>query len=450
MSALRAGCHENDTILTRKITASFRDGGCHQKNVFLNSCLPKMVVVRKMSAFCDSRLVLAMDIPPPTQNRLVKTALHQAVLDCRLHQVRLLVSKHNVNIDSKDVNGRTPLMLTCFIENEDLGFKMAKIFLAAGSFMNIKDTLGRTALGYACLNGKEKIVNKILSEDILDINEPDNDGNTPLHHSCYSGNPRIVAMLANTYLRFGINIDRRNNLGYTALLIACKNGYYASAHMLLTKCRASPTLKDNEFYLNAGDWTKRSYEIKMKGSNHSVGNVSYGNRIAQQFAISFARQEKMYGRCWTPLCRHGTDTVSMSLDSSLRLPNICQQQYEKNLDENIIDGEDARRLLLNEIHETESSRPKSDKHASVRWAMGQPSTAKLRSLSVSKPNTRIPDMMTIFKAYSEQYQPDWRQIQTDTGSHKPSDVKADNNPTNQTIIKDDCVFPPITEPVTAS
>lgn len=68
-------------------------------------------------------------LPPPPLKRLVKTALHQAVLDVRLHQVRLLVGKHGVNVDTRDVFGRTPLMLTCMIDNEDLGFKMASIFL---------------------------------------------------------------------------------------------------------------------------------------------------------------------------------------------------------------------------------------------------------------------------------------------------------------------------------
>lgn len=69
--------------------------------------------------------------------RPIKTALHQAVLDCRLHQVRLLVAKHNVNVDCKDLHGRTPMMLACMIE-EEFGYKMAKIFLSAGAFFEFE------------------------------------------------------------------------------------------------------------------------------------------------------------------------------------------------------------------------------------------------------------------------------------------------------------------------
>ena len=71
-------------------------------------------------------------LPPPPSKRLIKTALHQAVLDIRLHQVRLLVARHGVSVDSRDMHGRTPLMLACMIDNEEHGFKMAAIFLKVG------------------------------------------------------------------------------------------------------------------------------------------------------------------------------------------------------------------------------------------------------------------------------------------------------------------------------
>ena len=61
----------------------------------------------------------------------------------------------------------------------------------AGAYLNVRDSMGRTALSYACLNGRQDIVRSILREDVLDINEPDNDGNTPIHHAAMSGNPNI-------------------------------------------------------------------------------------------------------------------------------------------------------------------------------------------------------------------------------------------------------------------
>mgnify|MGYP001608071298 CR=1 FL=1 len=70
-----------------------------------------------------------------------------------IFQVKLLVQKHGVNVDSQDKFGRTPMMLACLMENQDLGRKLVKFFLKSGSFINIKDNMGRTALSYACMKG---------------------------------------------------------------------------------------------------------------------------------------------------------------------------------------------------------------------------------------------------------------------------------------------------------
>lgn len=65
----------------------------------------------------------------------------------------------------------------------------------AGAYLSARDSLGRTALSYASLNRHKAIVSSILKEDILDVNEPDNDGNTPLHHAAISGSPAIGEIL---------------------------------------------------------------------------------------------------------------------------------------------------------------------------------------------------------------------------------------------------------------
>lgn len=77
-------------------------------------------------------------------------------------QVRLLVDRHGVSIDTKDVHGRTPLMLSCIIDNDELGYRMAHIFLRAGAYLNLRDSMGRTALTYACMNGRESVVGLLL------------------------------------------------------------------------------------------------------------------------------------------------------------------------------------------------------------------------------------------------------------------------------------------------
>ncbi|XP_041359209.1 inversin-B-like [Gigantopelta aegis] len=351
-----------------------------------------------------------MDLPPPATKRLIKTALHQAILDCRLHQVRLLVFKHGVNIDSRDINGRTPLMLSCMIANPEYAYKMAKILLKSGASLNVKDNMERTALSYACMNGREGIVARILKEDVLDINEPDTDGNTPLHHSTLSSNPKIVEMLVEAFKKFGLNADRRNNLGYTALLLACKFGHYVSAHILLTRIQASPTLRDGEMYLNAADWTRRSHDVRMTLQNTIRRSLAF-EREPTQHTLSFSRESTMYQKPFTPVCHHTKaqkNPLSCSFGSVLKLPALFETSVnDSDRSEVFIDGLEARQVLLNEIMDTEpKQRPFSTKTTNTRWA--HPSTAKLMSLGRRSKTAVIPDMVTLFRIYSEQYQPDWK------------------------------------------
>ena len=344
--------------------------------------------------------------PPPIPKRLIKTALHQAVLDGRLHQVRLLVAKHGVSVDVKDVYGRTPLMLTSMVD-EEAGAKMAKILLSCGASLNLRDNMGRSALSLACLNGREMIVNEILGGDILNINEADNDGSTPLHHAASSGNPNIVNLLVEFFVKFGLDVDTRNNLGYTALLVACRNGHFVSAYHLLVKGSASPSLRDGETFLNASEWTQ-------KCSRHP--QMSLRRLLAPpSSAPTFSRESTMYQRAITPICKHTSRQNTLYL--SWPRDDLTLQRSET-----FLEGKDARQLVLNEISSQESqSRPISVKSAKLR----HPPTAKLLALSRNRrTRSALPtDMTTLFRIYSDQYQPDWRRERTSISLLKSKDGK---------------------------
>ncbi|XP_060585823.1 inversin-like isoform X2 [Ruditapes philippinarum] len=342
--------------------------------------------------------------PPPVSKRLVKTALHQAVLDGRVHQVRLLVEKHGVGVDVKDVYGRTPLMLTSMVE-EEAGARMAKILVAAGSNLGLRDNMGRTALSLVCLNGREKIVEEILRKDILNINEPDNDGNTPLHHAASSGNPNIVKFLGELFVKFGLDIDTRNKLGYTALLLACRHGNFVSAHFLLSEGQASPALRDGEAYLNATEWTQ-------KGSRHAV--LPARRIAAPPSAPAFSRESTMYQKPITPACKH-TRAQAMMPQWTRNTDDI-----ELSRNETFFNGKDARQLVLNEISFAETHGWTTKKNKPIKLV--HPSTAKLMSMSKRRTKSAVPpDMTTIFRMYSDQYQPDWRKERTSVTLHASHD-----------------------------
>ena len=312
-------------------------------------------------------------------------------------------------------------MLTSMVE-EEAGAKMARILINAGASLNLRDNMGRSALSLACLHGRESIVNEILGGDILNINEADNDGSTPLHHAASSGNPNIVSLLVEFFVKFGLDVDTRNNLGYTALLMACRNGHFVSAYYLLTKGNASPSLRDGETYLNATEWTH-------KCSRHP--QMSLRRLLAPPSAPAFSRESTMYQKAITPICKHTSRQNTLYL--SWPRDDLNLQRCET-----FLEGKDARQLVLNEISNQESlSRPISEK--SVK-AKPHPPTAKLLALSRNRrTRSALPtDMTALFKIYSDQYQPDWRRERTSISLLKSRDARmpsiirtSSNHPTTE-------------------
>ncbi|XP_071953360.1 uncharacterized protein [Antedon mediterranea] len=212
--------------------------------------------------------------------------LHRAIADCRLHQVRLLVDMGS-NANGRDKSGRTPLMATCTIDDEQKGLKMARIFLHAKADINSKDVLGRSVLSYAALFGRELIAARLLQEDTIEKNVPDLNGDTPLNLAASKGHLEVTRLIASVLIREGLGVDTRNNEGCTALLLATKNGHYQCAKVLLTEGNSSVYTRDNILYMNATEWAKYSQKMfegslkessvsllqTFKGQRHSIENL---------------------------------------------------------------------------------------------------------------------------------------------------------------------------------
>ena len=359
----------------------------------------------------------AAPLMSPRGKRPVKTALHQAVLDLRIHQVRLLVEKHGANVDSRDIYGRTPLMLACLLDNTEYGMKMMRIFLRANAFINIKDNMKRTALHYACMKGRLHMTQKLTHDDIIAINDGDNDGNTPLILAALSGNPHIVEHIVGLVLQFGLSCDERNKLGYTALMLACKYGHYVSAYILLTKGGASSNLRDNEFFLTPAEWVHKSgvLHAAYPGTTHRSHTAPPLSR--------FDREHSMYTERLTPQCRHvktAAHPLGQSLDSALHLPALFSRVTINKPVEAFYKGADARNLLLKEMEDCQIKVPKTavskkqhgshmSSHMTVTRASAwtQRSSAATRQLIAIAPRSRssrmVPDIRTLFKLYSDQW-----------------------------------------------
>ena len=182
-------------------------------------------------------------------------ALHQSVLDGRLKQVNYFL-KLGLNVNSKDKFGRTSLILACLCDFEEYGLQVAKLLLKYGADLNARDSLGQTAMFIACTEKREKFFDNMIDNHYygIDFKLKDNDGNCLLNHAAIHGTHRMLRKIIERMQEKKIELDQRNNTGFSALLLAIQYDNYLSAYSLVKDGQSSPSLKDNVKYYNALEW----------------------------------------------------------------------------------------------------------------------------------------------------------------------------------------------------
>ncbi|XP_041770674.1 uncharacterized protein LOC121592880 [Anopheles merus] len=119
--------------------------------------------------------------------------------------------------------------------------------------LNSTDRSGRTAISYICSTNLTNFLELFLQLPGIDVNKPDNEGNTPLHFAAQAGLSDVVNMLI-TKCR-SLIIDPKNNLGFTPLMKAALQGRTRCAKLLLF-AGASPVETDTGRGFRAEQWAR--------------------------------------------------------------------------------------------------------------------------------------------------------------------------------------------------
>ena len=180
--------------------------------------------------------------------------IHAAIHRGQFHDLRLLVSAGE-NVNKRDKEKRTPLIVCTLIEKEEWAVGIARMLLEQGAMIGYKDKLDRNALIHACLRGRSQLASVFLRAVDYDLNHRDRHGNTALFYAASSGHEGIVRELVTTLKRYNFETDLPNKWGMTPLLEACRLGHKSCADVLIDEGNASKDHRDDIRKWNAEEWS---------------------------------------------------------------------------------------------------------------------------------------------------------------------------------------------------
>lgn len=146
--------------------------------------------------------------------------LLEAMSRDKVHLARFVLDASDGEIvDWKSDGSQTPLISSILLPDSPTRCKFAELLLRRGAAVNRQDARGRTALSHACERGHLDAV-KVLVRHNADPEVVDRWGNTALMYAAGAGHLPVVEFLVRAFKRLGLQIDRQNKVGQSAVEVA--------------------------------------------------------------------------------------------------------------------------------------------------------------------------------------------------------------------------------------
>ncbi|XP_064609575.1 LOW QUALITY PROTEIN: protein TANC1-like [Liolophura sinensis] len=189
-------------------------------------------------------------------------ALLKAVSAGRPRQVRLLLDS-GVDPNDTDDLGQTPVISSHLYRTSKNREKIVRMLLKRGGVVSQADVVGRSALLWACLYGREAEVSLLLEyADLdLDLNRSDINGQTALFHAASSGNAASVKLMVGAMMKYELSVDVPDHCGITPLMQTVRLGYDICSSILIHhgKARTGLRAKYPEDFIKAEMWAVKAH-----------------------------------------------------------------------------------------------------------------------------------------------------------------------------------------------
>jgi ankyrin repeat protein len=178
------------------------------------------------------KLMIEKEVEINAQDSSGYTALSLASGGGHLAIVKLLIeSGAQINPDAKRSNPKPALIEATSSHHVEV----LRLLLERGANIETRDEDGRTPLIAASIRGREKSAS-LLIEQGADVNAQDKDGKSPLHRTLEcDGRFQNRGYYTNLLLRNGAIVDARDFSGQTPLLNACRYGQRGPQRFLIER-----------------------------------------------------------------------------------------------------------------------------------------------------------------------------------------------------------------------
>lgn len=214
-----------------------------------------------------------------------KTLLHEVVYDTGSQdKLRELLSRPEIVVDAKQVDGTTPLYRAGLAGN----VAALELLLDHSADVNNSNNDNRwTALICAAAENRIAIVEQLLRRRELAINAADEIQNTALHVAAERGHTRIVELLLQ---RPEIQINRENHMGWTPLSKAAFAGHIEVVRRLLRRPEVEVNFvdQDRQTPLFHATSTGNLEMVRLLLADPRA-NAAISNRPARHTALDMAR-----------------------------------------------------------------------------------------------------------------------------------------------------------------
>eukprot|EP00833_Pecoramyces_ruminatium_P010071 jgi/Orpsp1_1/1184103/evm.model.c7180000088024.1 len=207
------------------------------------------------------------------------TSLIYECINGNEEKIKYLI-EHGADINMKNSDGDTPLIILCKIELEN-SFALVKYLVDHGANVNIaNDDDRKTPLMYACKKNKN-LISKYLIEKNADVNYKNKNGETPLIIASKNENEELVEYLIN----HGANIFEKDVSNNSALSYAIKKINKKIIEFL------NKSIKENNNYLTYSYKNVNGIEIIKVINNKNIYDINSLNEEGDTLLIDACKNE---------------------------------------------------------------------------------------------------------------------------------------------------------------